>query len=127
MQVILNNDMEGLHLAHKPDVSHPFSRDCVHVEFAEQVRHLGILHYVLLSHGKMALTFRDKANQFTVQQIGSDAPSFNTLIRECAKCAQGDLLKTLAAIRGFRGKRSDVHLQDLTDIDFSLIPRPTVI
>jgi len=33
---------------------------------------------------------------------------------------------TLAAIRGFRGKRSDVHLQDLTEIDFSLIPRPTV-
>ena len=37
------------------------------------------------------------------------------------------LRSTLAAIRGFRGKRSDVHLQDLTDIDFSLIPRPTVI
>jgi len=33
---------------------------------------------------------------------------------------------TLAATRGFRGKRSDAHLQDLTDIDFSLIPRPTV-
>jgi len=30
-----------------------------------------------------------------------------------------------AAIRGFRGKRSDVHLQDLTDIDFSLISRHT--
>jgi len=27
------------------------------------------------------------------------------------------LRSTLAAIRGFRGKRSDVHLQDLTDID----------
>ena len=38
-----------------------------------------------------------------------------------------DLLRsTLAAIRGFRGKRSDVHLQDLTDIDFSVIPTPTV-
>ena len=36
------------------------------------------------------------------------------------------LRSTLAAIRGFRGKRSDGHLQDLTDIDFSLIPRPTV-
>jgi len=36
------------------------------------------------------------------------------------------LRSTLAAIRGFRGKRSDVDLQDLTDIDFSLIPRPTV-
>ena len=36
------------------------------------------------------------------------------------------LRSTLAAIRGFQGKRSDVHLQDLTDIDFSLIPRPTV-
>jgi len=36
------------------------------------------------------------------------------------------LRSTLAAIRGFRSKRSDVHLQDLTDIDFSLIPRPTV-
>ena len=36
------------------------------------------------------------------------------------------LRSTLAAIRGFRGKRSDVQLQDLTDIDFSLIPRPTV-
>jgi len=36
------------------------------------------------------------------------------------------LRSTLAAIRGFRGKRSDVHLQGLTDIDFSLIPRPTV-
>jgi len=37
------------------------------------------------------------------------------------------LRSTLAAIRGFRGKQSDVHLQDLTDIDFSLIPRPTII
>jgi len=37
------------------------------------------------------------------------------------------LRSTLAEIRGFRGKRSDVHLQDLTDIDFSLLPRPTVI
>jgi len=36
------------------------------------------------------------------------------------------LRSTLAAIRGFQGKRSDVHLKDLTDIDFSLIPRPTV-
>ena len=36
------------------------------------------------------------------------------------------LRSTLAAIRGFRGKQSDVHLQDLTDINFSLIPRPTV-
>jgi len=36
------------------------------------------------------------------------------------------LRSTLAAIRGSGGKRSDVHLQDLTDIDFSLIPRPTV-
>ena len=36
------------------------------------------------------------------------------------------LRSTLAAVRGFRGKRSDGHLQDLTDIDFSLIPRPTV-
>jgi len=36
------------------------------------------------------------------------------------------LRSTLAAIRGFRGKRSDVHIQDLTDIEFSLIPRPTV-
>jgi len=36
------------------------------------------------------------------------------------------LRSTLAAIQGFRGKRSDVHLQDLTNIDFSLIPRPTV-
>jgi len=36
------------------------------------------------------------------------------------------LRSTLAAIRGCRGKRSDVHLQDLTDIDFSLIARLTV-
>ena len=36
------------------------------------------------------------------------------------------LRSTLAAVRGFRGKQSDGHLQDLTDIDFSLIPRPTV-
>jgi len=36
------------------------------------------------------------------------------------------LRSTVAAIRGFRGKRNDVHLRDLTDIDFSLIPRPTV-
>jgi len=34
---------------------------------------------------------------------------------------------TLAAIRGFHGKQSDVHLHDITDIDFSLIPRPTII
>jgi len=33
------------------------------------------------------------------------------------------LRSTLAPLRGFRGKRIDVHLQDLTDIDFSLIPR----
>jgi len=37
------------------------------------------------------------------------------------------LRRTLAAIREFRGKRSDVHLQDLTDTDFSLLPKPTVI
>jgi len=37
------------------------------------------------------------------------------------------LRSTLTAIQGFQGKRSDVHLQDLTDIDFSLIPRPTII
>jgi len=37
------------------------------------------------------------------------------------------LKSTLAAIRGFRGKRSDVHLPDLTDIDFSLIPGPTLM
>jgi len=37
------------------------------------------------------------------------------------------LRNTLAAIRGFRGKRSDVHLHDLTDIVFSVITRPTVI
>jgi len=36
------------------------------------------------------------------------------------------LRSTLAAIRGFLGRRSDVHLQDVTDIDFSLIPKPTV-
>jgi len=36
------------------------------------------------------------------------------------------LRSTLAAIRGFCGKQYDVHLQDLTDIDFSLIPKPTV-
>ena len=28
----------------------------------------------------------------------------------------------LAALRGFWGKQSDIHLQDLTDIDFGLIP-----
>jgi len=37
------------------------------------------------------------------------------------------LRSTLAAIRGFRGKLSDVHLQDFTDIDFSIIPKPTII
>jgi len=37
------------------------------------------------------------------------------------------LRSTLAAIRGLRRKRSDVHLQDFTDNDLSLIPRPTVI
>jgi len=37
------------------------------------------------------------------------------------------LRSTLAAIRGFQGKQSDVNLQDLTDIDFSIIPMPTVI
>jgi len=37
------------------------------------------------------------------------------------------LRSTLAVIQGFQGKRSDVHLQDLTDIDFSLISRPTII
>jgi len=35
------------------------------------------------------------------------------------------LRSTLAAIWGFQGKRSDVHLQNITDIDFSLIRRPT--
>jgi len=39
----------------------------------------------------------------------------------------GLVRSTLAAIRGFRGKRSDDHLQDLTDIDFSLIPRRTIM
>jgi len=37
------------------------------------------------------------------------------------------LRSTLAAVWGFWGKQSDVHLQDLTDIDFSLIPQPTLI
>ena len=37
------------------------------------------------------------------------------------------LKSTLAAIRGFRGKWNDIHLQDLTDIDFSQIPRPTIM
>jgi len=37
------------------------------------------------------------------------------------------LRSTLAAIPGFRDKRSDVNLHDLTDIDFSLIPGPTII
>jgi len=37
------------------------------------------------------------------------------------------LRSTLAAIRGIRGKQSDIHLQNLTDIDFSLIPKPTVM
>jgi len=37
------------------------------------------------------------------------------------------LRSTLAAIRGFRGKRRDVHLQDLTDIDLSLFTRPTIV
>ena len=36
------------------------------------------------------------------------------------------LKSTLAAIRECGGKRSDVHLQDPTEIDFSLIRRPTV-
>jgi len=51
--------------------------------------------------------------------------SFMTYIRTKLRFAL--LRSTLAAIRGFRGKRSDVHLQDLTDIDFSLIPRSTVM
>ena len=37
------------------------------------------------------------------------------------------LRSTLAAIRGFQGKRSGVHLQDVTDIAISLILRPTII
>jgi len=37
------------------------------------------------------------------------------------------LRSTLTAIRGFRGKRSDVHLQDITVIDFSVIPRPMIV
>jgi len=36
------------------------------------------------------------------------------------------LRSTLVAIRGFRGKGRDVHLQDFTDIDFSLIHKPTI-
>jgi len=48
-----------------------------------------------------------------------------TYIRTKLRCAL--LRSTLAAIQGFQGKRSDVHLQDLTNIDFSLIPRPTII
>jgi len=36
------------------------------------------------------------------------------------------LRSTLVAIRGFRDKRSDAHLQDLTDIDSSLIPKPII-
>ena len=37
------------------------------------------------------------------------------------------LRSTLAALWGFWGKRNDVHLQDLTDIHFRLIPRPTIL
>jgi len=41
------------------------------------------------------------------------------------KCRFALLRSTLAAKRGFQGKQSDIHLQDLTDIDLSLILRPT--
>jgi len=37
------------------------------------------------------------------------------------------LRSTLAAIRGFQGKRNNVHLQVLTHIDFSLIPKSTIL
>jgi len=33
------------------------------------------------------------------------------------------LRSTLGALRGFQGKRNDVQLQDLTDIESSLIPK----
>ena len=35
------------------------------------------------------------------------------------------LRSTLAAIRGDRGRRSDLHVKELTVIDFSMIPAPT--
>jgi len=37
------------------------------------------------------------------------------------------LRSTLAAIPGFRDRRNDVHLQNDTDIDFSLIPKHTIL
>ena len=56
-----------------------------------------------------------------------DSPTHTSVITYIRTKLRFALLRsTLAAIRGFRGKRSDVHLQDFTDIDFSLIPRPTV-
>jgi len=37
------------------------------------------------------------------------------------------LRSTLAVIQGFHGKQSKVHLQDLTDTDFSLIPKTKIM
>jgi len=37
------------------------------------------------------------------------------------------LRSTFPEIRGFGGKRSDVYFRELTDIDFSLISRPTIL
>jgi len=55
-------------------------------------------------------------------------PSYASVITYTRTKLRFTLLRsTLAAIREFRSKQSDVHLQDLMDIDFSLIPRSTLI
>ena len=36
-------------------------------------------------------------------------------------------INTLAAIQGFRHKCSDANLQDLMDVDFSLIAKPYIV
>jgi len=82
---------------------------------------------VFTTTGKMAPEC-NRANKRLAEKIAEKRrepyASLITYIRTKLRFAY--LRSTLAAIRGFRDKQNDVHLQDLTDIDFSLIPRPTV-
>jgi len=71
----------------------------------------------------------NRVNKRLVEKIAEKCrePYASVMTQIMTKLRLAFLRNTLAKIRGFRGKQSDVHLQDLTDIDFSLILRPTTI